>query len=196
MARPREFDEEVVLDAATNCFWDRGYAATSMRDLIDRTGLTSGSLYNAFGDKRAFFQTALDHFVAQTIDERIARCRDMPPRKAIEVFFEEVVARSVADRQHKGCMLVNAAIEVAPHDAGIQRDVATVLHRLERFFLHAVRAGQADGLISRAFADTDLASHLIGVLMGLRVLARVKPEEASLRASVALALALFDVPAS
>lgn len=195
MARPREFDERVVLDAAMECFWERGYSATSMRDLIDRTGLTSASLYNAFGDKRAFFQTALDHFVVQTIDERIARCETMTPREALTVFFEEVVARSLGDRQHKGCMLVNSALEVAPHDAGIQRDVATVLHRIERFFLDAIRAGQDDGSISTAFAAQDLASHLLGVLMGLRVLSRVRPEATSLRALVTLALALLDVPA-
>jgi TetR/AcrR family transcriptional regulator, transcriptional repressor for nem operon len=63
MARPREFDEDVVLDAAIQCFWNRGFEATSVKDLIDRTGITAASLYNAFGDKRALFRAALDHYV-------------------------------------------------------------------------------------------------------------------------------------
>jgi TetR/AcrR family transcriptional repressor of nem operon len=52
MARPREFDDEAVLDAAIQCFWSRGYEATSVKDLIGKTGITAASLYNAFGDKR------------------------------------------------------------------------------------------------------------------------------------------------
>ncbi|MBQ8106528.1 MAG: helix-turn-helix transcriptional regulator, partial [Afipia sp.] len=63
MARPREFEEGVVLDAAMECFWNRGYEATSMRDLVDKTGITGASLYNAFGDKRAIYQRALDRYV-------------------------------------------------------------------------------------------------------------------------------------
>ena len=61
MARPREFDEGVVLDAAVQCFWAHGYEAASVKDLMERTGLTAASLYNAYGDKRAMFRTALDH---------------------------------------------------------------------------------------------------------------------------------------
>lgn len=194
VARPREFDEQSVLDAATNCFWERGYCATSMRDLIDRTGLTSASLYNAFGDKRALFQASLDHFIDQTIYGRIQRCEAMPPREAIRTFFDEVITRSLEDRQHKGCMLVNTALEVAPHDAGIQRNVATALHRIESFFEGTVRAGQADGSIGSTIAPRDLASHLLGVLMGLRVLSRVRPEPGSLHALVRVALASLDTP--
>ena len=62
MARPREFDERAVLDAAVQCFWARGYEATSVRDLAQGMGLTSASLYNAFGDKRSLYRRALDHY--------------------------------------------------------------------------------------------------------------------------------------
>ena len=192
MARPRAFDEQTVLDAAVECFWDRGYQATSLRELMDSTGLTSASLYNAFSDKRALFQSALDHFVAHTIDERIHRLGAVAPREAIEHFFEEVITRSLNDRRHKGCMLVNSAIEVAPHDAGLQREVSTALRRIEMFFVTRVRAGQLDRTISAASSAEDLGGHLLGVLIGLRVLARVRPEENLLRAVVSPALALLD----
>ncbi len=71
MARPREFDETTVLDKVAACFWLRGYEATSIRDLIEYTGMTGPSLYNAFGDKRALFQSALAHYVAHSISARI-----------------------------------------------------------------------------------------------------------------------------
>jgi TetR/AcrR family transcriptional regulator, transcriptional repressor for nem operon len=192
MARPREFDEAAVLDAAAECFWSRGYEATSVRDLIERTGLTGASLYNAFGDKRALYEKALDHYVEGSIADRIRRCQELPPREAIGAFFAEILKRSLGDSQHKGCMLVNAALDVAPHDPGFQKIVAEVLARIERFFLDCVRAGQAGGAITRSVPAKDLARHLLGVLMGIRVLARVRPERALLEGVVRTALTLLD----
>src|SRR5262245_24509956 len=113
MARPREFDDEAVLDAAIQCFWSRGYEATSVKDLIGKTGITAASLYNAFGDKRTLFRSALDHYVEDGIGERIRRCEIRPPREAIGAFFEEILSRSLSDRERKGCMLVNSALELA-----------------------------------------------------------------------------------
>jgi TetR/AcrR family transcriptional regulator, transcriptional repressor for nem operon len=192
MARPREFDDEVVLDAAIQCFWSRGYEAISVKDLIGKTGITAASLYNAFGDKRALFRTALNQYVKGSIGERIRRCETRPPREAIGAFFEEILNRSLSDRERKGCMLVNSALEMAPHDVAFQRSIASVLDRIETFFLNCIKAGQADGTITRSIPAEDLAHHLLGMLMGVRVLARVRPERALLEGAVAPALALLD----
>lgn len=63
MARPRGFDEQEVLEAASATFWLKGYEATSTRDLVKSTGLTQPSLYNAFGDKRGLYLRALEHYL-------------------------------------------------------------------------------------------------------------------------------------
>jgi TetR/AcrR family transcriptional repressor of nem operon len=192
MARPREFDEEAVLDAAVQCFWTRGYEATSIRDLIKETGVTGASLYNAFGDKRALYQKALDRYVEDGIGERISRCERLVPREAIRSFFADILQRSLTDRQHKGCLVVNAALEVAPKDAEFQKALAAVLLRIEIFFFNCVEAGQADASISQSLPAANLARHLLGVLMGLRVLARVRPERALLEGLVKTALVLLE----
>jgi TetR/AcrR family transcriptional regulator, transcriptional repressor for nem operon len=192
MARPREFDERRVLDAAIECFWRRGYEATSVKDLVDRTGIAAASLYNAFGDKRALFRTALDHYVEASIGERIRRCDVMPPRAAIATFFDEILNRSLDDCEHKGCMLVNAALEMAPQDIELRDIIIGVLDRIEAFFRDRIEAGQADGTIMTALSAETLAHHLLGVLMGLRVLARARPEQKLLEDVVAPALALLD----
>src|SRR6202020_377715 len=93
MARPREFDEEVVLDAAVQCFWARGYESTSVKDLMEGTGLTAASLYNAYGDKRAMFRTALDRYIETSICVRIRRCEALPPRDAIRSFLDDILRR-------------------------------------------------------------------------------------------------------
>ncbi|MGV8989645.1 MAG: TetR/AcrR family transcriptional regulator [Cypionkella sp.] len=192
MARPREFDERVVLDAAVQCFWERGYEATSIRNLIEKTGLTGASLYNAFGDKRHIYQLALDRYVEDSLGSRIRRCEVLAPRAAIAAFFDDIVNRSLADTQQKGCMLVNAAIDVAPHDAEARAAIASVLDTIEAFFRLHIAAGQAVGSITSSLTAEDLARHLLGVLMGIRVLARVRPERPLLQGIVSSALALLD----
>lgn len=192
MARPREFDEETVLEAMVQCFWSRGFEATSVRDLIEKTGLTGASLYNAFGDKRALYQKALDHYIERSIADRIRRFEELPPREAITAFFAEILERSFEDRQHRGCMLMNAALEAAPHDPDFQEIVAGALGRIEAFFHGSVKAGQADGVITRSLSAEDLARYLLGVLAGVRVMARVRPERALLEGAVGTALALLE----
>jgi TetR/AcrR family transcriptional repressor of nem operon len=192
MARPREFDEGAVLDAAIQCFWSRGYEATSVKDLIGETGITAASLYNAYGDKRGLFRTALDRYVEGSIARRMQRCAALPPREAIEAFFGEILRRSLNDREHKGCMLVNSALEMAPHDPDLQKNIARALTRLEKFFLGCIEAGQVAGTIRHDRSADQLARHLLGVLMGVRVLARVRPERALLEGVIAPALALLE----
>ena len=125
MARPREFDEDAVLNAAMGCFWERGYAATSVRDLAAEMGITGPSLYNAFGDKRALFRRVLERYVQHSTHARIARLKSsLPPKEAVTAFITEIVEHSLDDRDRRGCLLVNSALEIAPHDAEIGAEIA------------------------------------------------------------------------
>src|SRR5215472_1215892 len=94
MARPREFDEQFVLNAVMQCFWNRGYEATSVKDLVDKTGIIAASLYNAFGDKRALFRAALDQYIESSVGARIRHCETLAPREAIAGFFQDILNRS------------------------------------------------------------------------------------------------------
>jgi TetR/AcrR family transcriptional repressor of nem operon len=188
MARPRSFEEDTALDAATSLFWRNGYAATSVRQLGAAMGLGLPSLYNAFGDKHGLFTRCLDHYLDGTMRARIHRLEgSAAPRTAIATFLEEIVARSLADP--RGCFLVNSALEVAPHDARVRATIAGRLGELEAFFLRAIRAGQADGSIAAGHPAEDLARLLVTTVMGLRVLARLRPEAEALRGAVRQALA-------
>ena len=195
MARPREFDEGAVLDAAVLCLWKHGHEATSVRDLAARTGITAASPYNAFGDKRALYQKALDRYIEASVVHRIRRCEALPPRQAIEAFLKDVVKRSLNDRDRKGWMLLNAALDAAAHDPAFRKVVAETLIGIEALFLTRIRAGHADGTVTRSLPAETLLQNLLGVLMGIRVLARMRPERALLEGVVAPALALLRIGA-
>lgn len=193
MARPREFDETAALEAALGCFWDRGYEATSVRDLAESMGLSAPSLYNAYGDKRALFVQALEHYLDHSMRERIERLeRSLPPKQAIRKFVVEIIDHSVRDRERRGCFLVNSALEVAPHDKKLGGLIADRLAELEAFFARSIRKAQAEGTVPRERVGKDLARLLLGTVLGIRVLARVRPQRASLESITRPVLALLD----
>jgi TetR/AcrR family transcriptional repressor of nem operon len=191
MARPREFDEATVLEAAMNCFWAQGFEQTSVRDLAERMGITGASLYNAFGDKRSLYRRAFVHYLAQTVRDRVRRLEKLPPLTAIRTFFDEIIERSVDDEQRRGCMLINAALELAPYDAEFQKLVAEEMIFIEAFFRRCVDAGQQDGSVAGASPPDQLAKLLLSVLIGVRVLARTRPEREVLAGAANGALTLL-----
>ena len=191
MARPREFDETTVLEAAMNCFWGQGFEQTSVRDLAEQMGITGASLYNAFGDKRSLYRQAFVHYLAQTVRDRVARLDKLPPAQAIRTFFDEIIERSVDDEQRRGCMLVNAALELAPYDPEFQQLVAEEMIFIEAFFRRCVAAGQKDGSITDRRSADELAKLLLSVLLGIRVLARTRPQREVLEGAAGGALALL-----
>jgi TetR/AcrR family transcriptional regulator, transcriptional repressor for nem operon len=131
------------------CFWRRGYEATSLRDLTSAMGLTAPSIYNAFGDKQKLFGRALEQYIERTTRERLRRLQEeLPPKEAIRRFFAEIVDHSINDKHRKGCFLVNSALEVAPHDAKCRAIIAAQFGNIEAFFRECLLAGQADKTIS------------------------------------------------
>jgi TetR/AcrR family transcriptional repressor of nem operon len=194
MARPREFDEQTVLAAASDIFWTKGYEATSTRDLTARTGLTPSSMYAAFGDKRRLFRRALDHYLGR-LREKMAHLKaTASPGQAITDFFEDTIERSLEDALQRGCLLVNSALEASPQDAEFRDIIARELKLIEDFFRSCVAEGQTCGDISRADPAEDIARQLLAVLLGVRVLARVRPERPLLTGAVAQTLALLGLP--
>lgn len=193
MPRPREFQEDEVLDAAIECFWRRGLEATSVRDLSEATGLGQPSLYNAFGDKRQLFARSLERYAAQSMRARIDRIEaTQAPAEAIRAFFRELIRRSLADPDRRGCLIVNSALEVAPHDAAMRRVISTYLAEIESFFLRCLERARDDGSLASGHDVRDLARQFLGLLLGLRVAARARPERALLEGMVRPALALLD----
>jgi len=193
MARPREFDETTALNAAIDCFWHRGYEATSVRDLAASMGLSGPSLYNAFGDKRALFVRALERYVDCSPRARIKRLEvALPPKVAVCRFIEEIIDGSLSDPYRRGCFLINSALEVAPPDEELRALIADRLGEIEMFFRRSIERGQADGTVPADRSATDLARLLLAVLLGIRVLARSKPHRALLEGVARPALALLD----
>ena len=192
MPRPREFDDEVALDAAIECFWRRGLEATSIRTLSEATGLSQPSLYNAFGDKRALFMRSLERYAQLSMRDRIKRLEEgADPVAAVRRFFRELVARLLADPDRRGCLIVNSALDVAPHDVELKAVIASYLKEIESFFRRCLERARHQEMLAPGIDTADTARLLLGVVLGLRVAARARPERALLEGMVRPALSIL-----
>jgi len=195
LARPRAFDDDEVLDAATACFWQRGFGATSVRDLAPDIAINGPSLYNAFGDKHALFARALERYANRSMRSIIQRLEGgSSPKNAIQEFLRLLIKKSVTDPDRRGCLIVNSALEVSPHDTELAGVIASYLDEIEAFFRRCLERGQEAGEINKSINSRDTARLLLGVVLGIRVAARSRPERALLEGMVRPALALLDQP--
>lgn len=195
MARPREFDKETVLEAATEAFWRKGYDATSTRDLTTRTGITASSMYLAFGNKRELFRLSLNNYLERNLHEKLARLEaEDDPALAITTFFYEAIERSLSDEQRRGCLMVNSVFESSAGDKSLKEDIGREFGLMEQFFVGRLAAAQRTGLLGTSLVVEDVARHLLSVLLGVRVLSRVRPEAALLTGAVSEALKASGLP--
>ena len=110
MGRTRTFDRDTVLLTAANVFRQRGYRDVSIKELEQATGLVSGSIYNAFGDKAGLFRAALDHYVHGFVGQRLAAFAGEHARlEALELLFLSVLEPPFADGY--GCLVNNSIVE-------------------------------------------------------------------------------------
>jgi len=161
MARRREFDEDKVLDALRDVFWEHGYDGTSYADIMAATGLQKGSLYSAFGDKRALYQKAIARYDTQIVSAGVKMLRDgnLSPKVRIENLMNGPVEAAGTREGRMGCLLCNAAIDQAPTDKETESSVTTSMTRLK-------------DAIAFAINDEAKAEHILASYFGARVLVK------------------------
>lgn len=185
MARPRAFDETEVLRSLEDVFWRQGYEATSYDDLMRASGLGKGSLYAAYGDKRALYLKALEGYIAHEIgplgviltDDRLSG----PAR--LRALFDEVIRAVEVAGDRRGCFLCNAAVDQAAHDPDVGKMVGEAL---------AAATGAIDVAIEACGPTKANAHGVFATFLGMRVLAKSGADIASLKAARDTALAPFQ----
>ena len=168
MARPREFDEARVKEALMKVFWEKGYEATSMQDLVDATGLLKGSLYGAFGGKQALYMIALAHYDHTRIQGGIDMLNgEGSATEKVARLFDAVIGAAKTGLFAGGCLLCNASIEMAPVDTKIKNSVRSTIRRLQAAVKSAIEPA-----IKQPGDATALSGVIICAYFGARVLAK------------------------
>jgi TetR/AcrR family transcriptional regulator, transcriptional repressor for nem operon len=182
MARPREFDEGQVVRAARDRFWDAGYAATSMTDLAQATGLGKTSLYGAFGDKHALFMRIFDEYsTGAVVDARAAL--DGPDDTALERIRAYLLADAHgAAGNPRGCLLSRGTAELAGFDAEVAERARRAYEELTAALAGAVLGAQRAGAVDPGADAHALAGLALAVHRGIEALGRAGAGEPELRA--------------
>jgi TetR/AcrR family transcriptional repressor of nem operon len=168
MARPRQFDEAQVIESLMKVFWDKGYEATSMLDLVAASGLLKGSLYGAFGDKQAIYLAALKHYDRTRIQAGIEMLNgEGTARQKIARLFDNVIESTRRGVFAGGCLLCNASLEKAVTDRAVKNEVKTTIRRLKLSIMEALKAQ-----IENEDEAASLAAFIISAYFGTRVLAK------------------------
>jgi TetR/AcrR family transcriptional regulator, transcriptional repressor for nem operon len=186
MARPREFEPDQVLDDAMREFWERGYRATSVDDLVKATGVRPGSLYSAFrGGKRALFMGSLERYSKLVVPQKLGELeRPGASVAAVRAYFDGLVRDLLSPEGRQGCLIVNSAIELAAHEDEVAAVVRGHLSRLERCFTRALRTAIRRGEVAATVDPAGAAKLLVATSQGLMVVGKANPQEEVLRAIV------------
>ncbi len=180
MPRSKQFKPEQALSSAMSAFWRHGYEATSMEDLMDCMGIGRASIYNAFGNKRALFLAALQHYVSNGGALQGVRIPDSP-KQAIMSAFEFLIERAVTGESCDGCLVVNTALELAPHDEEIARIVKDIFVSQEMLFRSFLERAMDCGEVPQTLDPSRTAQTLLALSIALLVLVRSRPDEPLLR---------------
>ena len=175
-------------------FWERGYNATSVSDLLAEMGLNRGSLYGTFGDKKQLFLAALEKYQ----DQNVAMIREVleqpgvSARQAIAALLDVAVERCTGAGAERGCLAAKAAMELAPHD----KDIAAWLKRFHRRNVESltktIARGQREGEVNRKLDPKAAARFLLNGIAGLRLLGTTGPAASEVQDVVNLMLKVLD----
>jgi AcrR family transcriptional regulator len=192
IGRPRGFDRDAALEAAMFLFWRKGFAATSMNDLCDAMGVSSPSLYAAFGSKEALYLEAVEHYVrtqGPPVWDKLAE--GATARAGIEnllIAWTESLPKSRATPA--GCMAMLAAVS-DEWPTAIVRVVRKVRLEMLGMLRSRLETAVAKGELPASTDIGGLSRFYLSVFQGMAIQARDGASRAELRAVAAAAMAVW-----
>jgi TetR/AcrR family transcriptional regulator, transcriptional repressor for nem operon len=182
MPAEKQFDVEDVLEKAMAVFWLRGYASTSVQDLVEATGVNRASLYATYKDKHSLFLAALRLYSTSIHFKRLAEFeRRYAPLEAIRRTLLAFTPHAADPTDNRGCFLTNTALELSAHDPLARDVVAQAQRQTQLFFERLLRKAKRDGSLPAHVKPAEAAEALLASLIGVSVLNRSRPEPALVR---------------
>ena len=168
MARPREFDMDQALEQAMHAFWDHGYEATSLADLMQAMDLQKGSIYKAFGDKHSLFIAALDRYLddLHTFNQETIESGSTP-KEGLRLWLNTEIKLVCGQTLQRGCLLVNSLVERAYQDDEVAQRAKAHLMRTHKLLTKTITAGQALNEFRKDLSASELAQLISVSFIGM-----------------------------
>jgi TetR/AcrR family transcriptional regulator, transcriptional repressor for nem operon len=174
-------------------FWEHGYHATSVQDLMKAAGVQKQSLYCAFGDKRSLFLKCLNLYTKQTLFA-IQRMLNEPHSafEGIERVMRFVAQSPESKNCPPGCLMANTALELGLNDPGVAEEIRRMFRAVEKMLAAAVKKAQAQGEISKRIDCVAIAQGLANTISGIRILEKTGASKHQIRMVLETALAAIQ----
>jgi TetR/AcrR family transcriptional repressor of nem operon len=194
--RPRQFDEAEVLERAMDLFWQRGYEATGLGDLLEVMDIGRQSLYTTFGDKHGLFMRALDHYLDKTLAEASATiAAASSPSAALRDWLRgSVVSLCFGQEEARACFALNTVVERCPHDDEVTQRILTHFQAASALIAGTIARGQASGEFRSDQGAADLAAMVMSAAAGLMVTSKLSVPLEHGERTVALLLDMLTLP--
>lgn len=191
MARKKNFNQTEVLDRALKMFWQRGFEATSIEDLVEATGIQRASLYATFGNKEQLFLAALDRYWEQIAGPMMSALNDPDRRHAIERMFESIVCRTQDSRWPRGCLFTNSALECPTAPDHIVRRISEGLSLQESAIYRVLHRAQVQGVLNPNQDARALARLFLAIAQGMNLVYKATGDAVIMKDIVAATMALW-----
>ncbi|PVP84986.1 TetR family transcriptional regulator [Salmonella enterica subsp. enterica serovar Javiana] len=172
--RPKVFDREAALDKAMTLFWQHGYEATSLADLVEATGAKAPTLYAEFTNKEGLFRAVLDRYITRFASKHEAQlfCEEKSVESALEDYFTEIAACFTSTDTPAGCLIINTSATLAASSRDIARTVKSRHAMQEQTLIQFLRQRQERGEIPAHCNPQALAEYINCILQGMSISAR------------------------
>ena len=195
MAGKPQFDQAAVLNAAVGVFWRHGYAAASISDLTDATGLSRSSLYQRFRDKDGLFLEVLEAYTEHVAGYMQTAARSSP-RERLEVLLRSFLPDALTPPPPAGCLIARSCAEMVDLPPAGRKAALACAERLRGIFTSLLREGVAKGELPKN-ADVDaMAWHYYGVLNAVRNLPMAGADQGALERMIKVALSAWPPPSA
>ena len=170
MVGTRQFDEDELLEVALNTFWQNGFAATSMIDVAEATGVQRGSLYNAYGDKERLFLLAFERYSTGFLGSVRQALSDPDPAVALTTLLKGAISNMSLGAPSRGCLTTKTAIELPLAGKAIEARVKKLIEDFTALIREALSTPAARRRLS---CDPETAADLVVTFTrGLAVMER------------------------
>jgi TetR/AcrR family transcriptional repressor of nem operon len=193
MPRQREFNPEDLLDGALRLFWEKGYEATSMRDIVERTGVNQFGIYSLYGGKKELFLAVLDRYRDQIVGS-VFGIVERPGASvgAIREYFETLIQAHSIMFPAMGCLMATTMAESFAGDETIRQRVEGHFERLRTGLTRALETARRNGEVRDDLPISQVAEYLAVSVQGLAVYSRLNPDQTALRTYVNGVLSILE----
>jgi AcrR family transcriptional regulator len=188
MARPREFDEDDVLQKAMFVFWEKGYEGTSLSDLLADMKMTKSSLYTAFGSKEQLFARVTERYHRDHLAFRLDALAQPTPRRMVEALLNGMAELQSGIETPAGCLEINAALACSAEAEPIRRKLAGNREGFRIQLRDRFDATLEAGPMPVGMNSDDAASLVFAIVQGMAVQAKGGFSRQNLRRVVHAAL--------